>query len=111
MKFLCPRHAAEFDLRLPARLFRRHPGAQVVFDAQRQMAFQLFGEFALAPRTTEQTEKPHEPAAHLSDVHCDSLPAVAIQCGARSADQLSSPAARESSRPLTRQLSAAVRSR
>ena len=76
MKFLCPRHAAEFDLRLPARLFRRHSGAEVVLDVQRQMALQLLGEFALAPTAIEQTEKPHEPAAQLSNVHCDSLPVV-----------------------------------
>jgi len=55
--------AAQFDERLSPRLFWRHPGAQVVFDAQGQMAFQLFGEFALAPSAIEYAEEPRQPSA------------------------------------------------
>jgi hypothetical protein len=57
------RHAAELDECLPPRFFRRHSGAQVVFDMHGQMAFQLFGEFALAPRAEEQAEEPHKVAS------------------------------------------------
>jgi len=73
MKFCGQRYAAKFDERLPARLFRRQTGAQIVIDVQRQMAFQLFGEFPFALLAMEQTEEPHEPAAQLSKVHRDSL--------------------------------------
>jgi hypothetical protein len=53
------RHAAELDECLPPGFFRRHSGAQVVFDVHLQMAFQLFGEFLLAPFVSEQFEEPH----------------------------------------------------
>jgi hypothetical protein len=61
--FLRQGHAAKFDRRLPSCFFRRHSGAQIVFHVEGQMAFQLFGEFTLAPPAMEQTEEPHQPAA------------------------------------------------
>jgi hypothetical protein len=63
MKFLYLCHAAQFDERPASRFFWRHPGAHGVFDVRGQMAFQLFGEFALAPRALEQTAEPHYPAS------------------------------------------------
>jgi len=57
------RHAAELDECLPPRFFRRHSGAQVVFDVHGQMAFQLFGEFTFTPFAIEHVEDPDQPAA------------------------------------------------
>src|SRR5215510_4962955 len=56
MKFLYLRHATQFDDRCATRFFRRHSGAQIVFNVHGQMAFQFFGEFALAPRAIEHSE-------------------------------------------------------
>src|SRR5687768_11593120 len=111
MKFgnLC--HTAKFDERPPPRLFRRQSGAQVVFDVHCQMALQLFGEFALSPPVIKQTEMPHEPAAQLSNVHCDSLPVVVIQCGAQSSDPPSSPAALECKKRAAQRRSTRARPR
>jgi hypothetical protein len=61
--FLRPGDAAEFDERPSPRFFRRHSGAQVVFNVQGQMAFQLFGEFTLALCALEQSQEPHQRAA------------------------------------------------
>src|SRR5262245_24975910 len=69
MKFLYLRHATQFDERHAPRFFRRHSGAQVVFDVHRQMAFQLLGEFTLASPAIQHPEEPHHPAAYLSNVY------------------------------------------
>jgi hypothetical protein len=61
--FLCQRDAAELDVRLSPRFFRRHSGAQIVFDVKGQMAFQLFGEFLLAALAMGQAEEPHQEVA------------------------------------------------
>jgi hypothetical protein len=41
------RNTAELDERLSSRFFRRHSGAQIVFEVKSQMAFHLFGKFPL----------------------------------------------------------------
>jgi hypothetical protein len=69
MKFLYLRHATQFDERPAPRFFRPHSGAKVVFDAHRQMACQLFGEFTLTPFAIEHVEDPDQPAAYLSKVY------------------------------------------
>src|SRR5262249_55791728 len=72
MKFLYLRHAAQFDERPAPRFFRRQSGAQIVFGVHRQMAFQLFREFALASPAMENAEESNEPAAYFSTAHQDS---------------------------------------
>jgi len=59
MKFCGLRHSTEFNERLSSRFFRREPGAQVVCDVQGQMAFQLFGKFALALLAIEDRLRPY----------------------------------------------------
>jgi hypothetical protein len=67
--FLGQGHASKFDVCSSSRFFRRHSGAQVVFDVHGQVAFQLFGEFALVAFAMEHAEEPHQRAAELSKVY------------------------------------------
>jgi len=51
------------------RFIRRHSGAQIVFDVQRQMACQLFRKFALASLAIDHSEEPYQAASSLSNVN------------------------------------------
>src|SRR5262245_25668241 len=62
-------YATQFDERHAPRFFRRHSGAQVIFDVHGQMAFQLFSEFALASHAIQHPEEPRDTAAYLSNLH------------------------------------------
>jgi hypothetical protein len=48
---------AEFEQRLPPRLDRRHPDADVVVDMELQVSVELLGHFALASRSRERSDE------------------------------------------------------
>ena len=64
--------AAQFDECLAARFLRIHAGAQIVFDVQLEVGFQLGGNFALMAVFAEERGQTEEQSTQES--HADSFP-------------------------------------